>query len=97
MMLGRDLINYIYTNGLSDKPIYENGRLLGFITDEEAATRFNVGVATVRVWVNQGKLEGLRINDTVFVPADVVDPRTVEVGTNGIVAGLQKGVQNGGK
>lgn len=48
-MTGRDLILYILTNGLEDKPIYEDGKILGFLTATEAAEKFNVGLATIKV------------------------------------------------
>ena len=60
-MKGRDLILYILANGLEDEPVFENGRLLGFMTLDEAALKFEVGAATVRVWINEGMLYGIKI------------------------------------
>lgn len=73
-MTGRELIIYILANGLEDKPIFENGELIGFMTIEEAAVKFEVGVATVRVWINEGLLYGIKIGSDVFIPADSERP-----------------------
>lgn len=78
MLTGRDLILYILANGLEDEPVFENGRLLGFMTIEEAAVKFEVGVATVRVWVNEGMLYGIKIGENVFVPADSERPNVTK-------------------
>lgn len=77
-MLGRDLINYIIQNNLLDTPLFENGKMLGFMSDEEAGAKFGVGASTVRVWINQGKLEGIRVNGTVYIPYNSKDPRSPE-------------------
>ena len=75
-MLGRDLVSYIMANQLLDKEVFEDGKLIGFMSDAEAAKKFDVGVWTIHVWVNQGKMNGIRVNDTIFVPYDSEDPRT---------------------
>ena len=69
-MTGRDLIVYILTNGLEDQPIYEDGNILGFMTAAEAAENFDVGLATIKVWVNEGTLDGVRIGDELYIPAN---------------------------
>lgn len=68
-MTGRDLILYILENHLEDKQVFEDGNLLGFITILEAAEKMNVGVATILTWLNQGRLKGVTIGDTIFIPA----------------------------
>lgn len=75
-MTGRELIIYILSNGLEDKPLFDNGIFLGYMTDVEAAKKFNVGAATIRVWITQGLIDGVRINDTICVPANTKDPRS---------------------
>ena len=40
-MTGRDLIMYILSNGLENEPIYENGKILGFMNEMEAAIKFD--------------------------------------------------------
>lgn len=73
-MKGRDLILYILANGLENEPVFENGRLLGFMTLDEAAVKFEVGTATVRVWVNEGMLYGIKIGEEIYIPADSEKP-----------------------
>lgn len=70
-MTCRDLIIYILSNKLEDEPIFKDGRFIGFLTAGEAAEKLNVGVSTIWVWVAQGKLNGIRIGDTVYIPADL--------------------------
>ena len=69
-MTGRELIIYILSNGLEDEPIYEDDKILGFITATEAAEKFNVGLATIKVWINEGMLDGIRIGEELYIPAN---------------------------
>lgn len=78
-MLGRDLVTYIFNNNLMDEEVYQDGKLIGFLSDEEAAAKFDVGTTTIHVWINQGKLDGIRINETVFIPYNSKDPREQEL------------------
>lgn len=73
-MTGRDLIIYILKNNLEEKPVFENGVLLGFLNESEAAVKFEVGVATIRVWYEAGLLEGVKINDAIYIPAETERP-----------------------
>lgn len=79
-MTGRDLIIYILENGLESEPVFKDGKLLGFMTITEAAIKFGVGLATIRVWVNCGMLEGIRIGEDIYVPANAEVSK--EGGTN---------------
>ena len=74
-MTGRDLIIYILQNGLEDEPIFEDGRLLGFMTEMEAAIKYEVGCPTIRVWIDMGFLKGFKIGNTIYIPANCDDPR----------------------
>ena len=38
-MTGKDLIKYILENDLENEPIVQNGKILGFLSLEEAAVR----------------------------------------------------------
>lgn len=67
---GRDWIIYILANGLENEPIFKDGRLLGFMTEVEAAIKFDVGPATIRVWVTEGYLPSIRIGNVYYIPAN---------------------------
>lgn len=69
-MNGRDLIIYILQNHLEDEPVFQDDKILGFITDAEAAVKFGVGIATIRVWVNNDELPGLRVGEQLYIPAN---------------------------
>lgn len=69
-MTGRDLIIYILQNDLEDEPIFEDGKLLGFMTVAQAAMKFEVGVSTVLTWVSLGWLPGIKIGSTIYIPAN---------------------------
>lgn len=70
-MTGRDLIIYILNNNLEDRPVFENGKILGFMTVAEAAEKLNVGTATVRAWTDLKYIESIRIGEQIYIPADV--------------------------
>ena len=67
-MTGRDLIIHILQNNLEDQEVFKDGKLIGFMTDEEAAVKFNVGVATVRVWVSMNIIDSINIGNHIFIP-----------------------------
>lgn len=77
LLTGRDLIIYILQNDLEDAPVFEDGRLLGFMTALEAAVKFEVTTATIKVWVKRGQLQGFQIGNELYIPGDAVRP-TVE-------------------
>ena len=66
-MTGRDLIIYILNHNLEDVDVFKDGKFVGFITENEAALKLNVGVATIRAWVSIGMLYGVKINDTNYI------------------------------
>lgn len=73
-MTGRDLIVYILENKLEDRPVFDNGEFLGFVSVAEAAERCGVGIGTVCVWISQGLIYGIKVNDEIYVPADFKSP-----------------------
>lgn len=75
MMTGRDLILYILQNGLEDEPVFEDGIFLGFMNEMEAAVKFDVGVATISVWYHSGTLPGIRIGNSIYIPANAERPK----------------------
>ena len=77
-MTGKELIIYILLNNLENEMIFKNGKFLDFLTEEEVAAKFDVGVATVRVWCALDKVKGITIGDSIFFPKDIADPRKAE-------------------
>ena len=73
-MTGRELIIYILENNLEEKPVWENGNFLGFMTEMDAAIKFGVGVATIRVWYELGMIQGFKIGDMIYIPANITNP-----------------------
>ena len=67
-MTGRDLIIYILNNHLEDEPVFKDGKLIGFLTVDQAALKFNVGIATIEALIQMGKLSHIQIGDTVYIP-----------------------------
>lgn len=77
MMTGRELILYILQNGLEDEPVFDDGIFLGFMSEMEAAVKFNVGVATILAWYRCGMLPGILIGNSIYIPANVEKPNLV--------------------
>lgn len=73
-MTGRELILYILANGLEDEPVYKDGKLLGFVTSGEAASKMDVGVATICAWIHQGLLDCVVIGNSIYIPAGFKSP-----------------------
>ncbi len=66
-MTGRDLIMYILQHNLEDELVFKDNIFLGFITEEEAAAKYGVGTATIRAWVIMGRLDGVIMDDKVYI------------------------------
>ena len=73
-MTGRELILYIIENNLENEPIFKDGKFIGFMTDMEAAVKFGVGPGTIRAWVHNGYVHGVRIGNTIYIPANTENP-----------------------
>ena len=68
-MTGRDLIVYILENNLEDEDIFKDGKLVGYITADELAKSFDVGMETVKVWIDQGMIDGvIKLNSRFLIP-----------------------------
>ena len=65
-MTGKDLILYILQNDLEHEVIIKDGVLIRFMNEEEAAIKFDVGIATIKAWCELGILEGTRIGDSFY-------------------------------
>lgn len=68
-MTGKELIMYILENDL------ENETLIWLMSEEEAAVKFGVGVATIRAWYIRKMLSGIQIRGRLYFLRDVSDPR----------------------
>lgn len=89
-MTGKDLIKYILDNDLVDKPIIQNGRLVGFMTVEEAAQKFDVGPATVDVWCQLGVIDSVVIRSGVYVPVTAIPKLNKEDRHDVVMSALEK-------
>lgn len=69
-MTGRDLILYILSNNLEDEQIFKDGKFIGFLTPSEVAVQMDVGIPTVWAWVMQGRIEGVHVNRSLYIPAN---------------------------
>lgn len=74
-MTGKDLIIYILQNNLEDEVIIKDEIFVWLMTEEEAAAKFGVGVATIKAWHIYGMLNGVKIGDRVYFFRNVCDPR----------------------
>lgn len=74
-MTGKELILYILQNNLENTVILEDGFFTGFMTAQEVAVKFNVGVETVKAWYNCRWINGTRIGDNLYFRKDIDDPR----------------------
>lgn len=74
-MTGRELIMYILSNNLEDEPVFDrDGKFIGFMTMNEAAVKFEVGLATIQAWADLMWIDSFKIGDKIYIPADAVRP-----------------------
>lgn len=71
-MTGRELIVYILENRLEDEPVFKDGKFIGFVTAQEAATKLDVGKETVQAMVQLGQLKAARVGGALLIPANLV-------------------------
>lgn len=74
-MTGRELMLYILENHLEDEIIIKDGIFVWLMSEEEAAVKFNVGVATIRAWYICNMLSGTKIGDRLYFLRNIADPR----------------------
>lgn len=65
---GRELILYILENHLEDKPVFEDGRFVGYISFGEAATSMDVGIATIGALIRINDIEHIQVNGETYLP-----------------------------
>lgn len=70
-MTGKELVLYILENNLENEPVFKDGKFIGFITAEEAAVKKDVGIATIKAFVDEGWLEGYSIGGILYIPAAI--------------------------
>ena len=69
-MTGRELIIYILENHLENEQIFEDGRILGFMSVSEAALKFGVGISTICVWVRLGVIPSNMYEGNILIPVN---------------------------
>ena len=70
-MLGRELIIYIIENGLENEDVFEI--IKTFPTVGDVAVGFDVGTATVEVWVANGCLDGIECDGVTYISPASLD------------------------
>ena len=83
-MTGKELIIYILQNNLEDTVVLDGGVFIGFMTEGEAAVKFNTGIETVRAWYDCKMIHGTKIGDSLYFRKDVADPRILIKIGNGV-------------
>ena len=78
-MTGKELILSILQNGLENEEVLNNGNFVGFISEEEAAEKFNVDVSTVKLWRKLGLIKGIRLGDSEFFLKNVQAPKKLSL------------------
>ena len=69
-MTGRDLILYILRNDLENEPVFKDGTMLGFITIEDVAKKFEVGVGTIYAYIMMNQIDHVFVGTHYLFPAD---------------------------
>lgn len=72
-MTGKEVILYILQNNLENEVILKDNFFFNCVNEKEAATKFNVGVATVRAWHQYGILPGVKIGNSIFFSKDILN------------------------
>jgi hypothetical protein len=74
-MTGRELILFILENNLENEEVIKDGVFVWLMSEEEAAVKFDVGVATIRAWYALEMIEGLQLSGHLYFLRNVEDPR----------------------
>ena len=67
-MTYRELIIYVLENGLENEEVFQNGKIPGFMTIEEYALAYDVGISTVKAWISLGRIKTIKLGNVVYVP-----------------------------
>jgi hypothetical protein len=68
VLTGGELINYIIKNNLTNEPVFKDNVFVGFVTEDEVAVKMEVGIYTVRMWINQGLIDAIKLMDIIYIP-----------------------------
>lgn len=79
-MLGRELIIYILENGLENENVMSKEFFKAFPTIETVAVAFNVGTATVEVWLDNHCLEGIEFDGVTYIFPNSLDKFAEKMG-----------------
>ena len=74
-MTGKELIIYILQNNLENEVVIKDGLFVWLMDENEAAVKFEVGVATIKAWYMCGFLSGTKIGEHLYFLRTVNDPR----------------------
>ena len=74
-MTGKELMLYILENDLLDESIVKDGIPIFLMSLEEASCKFEVGPATIRYWIAEGKIDSCVIGTQFYVYINAKDPR----------------------
>lgn len=66
-MTGRDLIIYILSNNLENEPVFLDKGFLNLLSEHEAAIKHDVGIATIKAWLELGVLKGVKVGEAVYI------------------------------
>lgn len=77
-MTGKELMLYILENNLENEVVIKDGIFVWLMNEEEAAVKFDVGVATIKAWYICGMLNGTKIGDHLYFLRNDKDPRKDE-------------------
>ena len=70
-MTGKELIIYILSHNLENDEVIIDGKLVGFMDEDETAAMFGVGPATIKLWHDWGWIKGVTIGGKLYFPQNV--------------------------
>lgn len=73
-MTGRDLIIYILENNLEDEEMFKDNKFAGFMSVDEAAVKFEVGIYTVCYWLANNMLPYIQLGTDFYIPVNAKRP-----------------------
>lgn len=71
-MTGREYIKYILENHLEDEEIINDDKIIGFLTLEEAASAFDVGIETINALIKLGRIRSVWLNCKQYISANAI-------------------------